>query len=159
MRSVVPAAAAAGPRTALVVEDDANSAELIRLQLEAEGFTVLHVASAEDALALAAQQPLSLITLDILLPGMDGWELLTRIKSVPALSRIPVVIISIVPDHDRGLALGAAAVVQKPISRQALYASLLDLGLFAPDATRTGEALSVGGSPAADVGTPPGGVR
>ena len=68
--------APAGARTALVVEDDFKSADLIRVQLEAEGFTVLHAASAEAALALAVQQPLSLITLDIMLPDMDGWEFL-----------------------------------------------------------------------------------
>jgi CheY-like chemotaxis protein len=58
-----------GPRTALVVEDDYKSAELIRVHLEAEGFTVLRAASAEAALVLAVQQPVSLITLDILLPN------------------------------------------------------------------------------------------
>jgi hypothetical protein len=72
-------------RVALVVEDDFKSAELIRVQLEAEGFKVLHAASAEAALVLAVQQPLSLITLDIMLPNMDGWEFLTRLKQVPAL--------------------------------------------------------------------------
>jgi CheY-like chemotaxis protein len=122
--------ALAGARTALVVEDDFKSADLIRVQLEAEGFEVLHAASAEAALVLAAQQPLSLITLDIMLPDMDGWEFLGRLKQVPALSRIPVVIISIVADRNKGFALGAAAVMQKPISRQELYELLLDLGLF-----------------------------
>src|SRR6185312_3296173 len=122
--------APAGVRTALVVEDDFKSADLIRVQLEAEGFEVLHAASAEAALVLALQQPLSLITLDIMLPDMDGWEFLARLKQVPALSRIPVVIISIVADRNKGFALGAAAVMQKPISRQELYESLLDLGLF-----------------------------
>jgi PAS domain S-box-containing protein len=121
----------AGPQTALVVEDDIKSAELIRVQLEAEGFKVLHATSAEAALVLAEQQPLSLITLDIMLPDMDGWEFLGRIKQVPALAPIPVVIISIVADHNRGFALGAAAIMQKPISRQELYASLVELGLFA----------------------------
>ena len=120
----------AGVRTALVVEDDFKSADLIRVQLEAEGFKVLHAASAEAALALAVQQPLSLITLDIMLPNMDGWEFLSRLKQVPDLRRIPVVIISIVADRNKGFALGAAAVMQKPISRQELYESLLDLGLF-----------------------------
>jgi PAS domain S-box-containing protein len=117
-------------RTALVVEDDLKSADLIRVQLEAEGFTVLHAPSAEAALALAAQQPLALITLDIMLPNMDGWEFLSRLKQLPALGNIPVVIISIVADRTKGFALGAAAVMQKPISRQELYASLVDLGLF-----------------------------
>jgi PAS domain S-box-containing protein len=122
--------APAGVPTALVVEDDFKSAELIRLQLEAQGFKVLHAASAEAALALAEQQPLSLITLDIMLPNMDGWEFLGRIKQVPSLANIPVVIISIVADRDKGFALGAASVMQKPISRQELYDSLVQLGLF-----------------------------
>jgi PAS domain S-box-containing protein len=120
----------AGPPTALVVEDDIKSAELIRVQLEAEGFKVFHATSAEAALVLAERQPLSLITLDIMLPDMDGWEFLGRIKQVPALARIPVVIISIVADHNKGFALGASAIMQKPISRQELYESLVELGLF-----------------------------
>ena len=91
---------------------------------------MLHAASAEAALVLAVQQPLSLITLDIMLPNMDGWEFLGRLKQVPALARIPVVIISIVADRNKGFALGAAAVMQKPISRQELYESLVELGLF-----------------------------
>jgi CheY-like chemotaxis protein len=73
---------------------------------------------------------LSLITLDIMLPEMDGWEFLDRIKQVPSLSRIPVVMISIVTDRNRGFAMGAAAILQKPISRQELYESLVELGLF-----------------------------
>jgi len=125
-----PIEAPAGPRTALVVEDDFKSADLIRLHLEAEGFTVLHAASAEAALVLAAQQPLSLITLDIMLPNMDGWEFLSRLKQVPALMLIPVVIISIVADRNRGFALGAAAVMQKPMSRQELSKALVQLGLL-----------------------------
>ena len=101
------------------------------MQLEAEGFTVLHAASAEAALALAAQQPLSLITLDIMLPNMDGWEFLEPPQAgAGRCARIPVVIISIVADRNKGFALGAAAVMQKPISRQELYESLVDLGLL-----------------------------
>jgi CheY-like chemotaxis protein len=119
-----------GDRTVLVVEDDYKSAELIRVQLESEGFQVLHAASAEAALVLAMQQPLALITLDIMLPNMDGWEFLSRIKQMPALSRIPVLMISIVAERARGYAMGAAAVMQKPISRKELYESLVGLGLF-----------------------------
>jgi len=80
-------------------------------------------------MVLAVQQPLSLITLDIMLPNMDGWELLSRVKQVPSLGRIPVVIISIVADRSKGFAFGAAAVMQKPISRQDLYDALAELGL------------------------------
>ncbi|MEK7293930.1 MAG: ATP-binding protein, partial [Nitrospirota bacterium] len=120
--------ASPGVRTALVVEGDIKSAELIRVQLEAEGFKVLHAASAEAALVMAVQQPLSLITLDILLPNMDGWEFLGRIKQMPELKRIPVVIISIVAERNKGFALGAAAIMQKPISRHELSESLVELG-------------------------------
>jgi PAS domain S-box-containing protein len=121
---------ASGAPTALVVEDDPKSSELVRVQLEAQGFKVLSAFSAEEGLSIAQQQPLALITLDIMLPEMDGWEFLGRIKKVPALARIPVVIISIVADSTKGFALGASAIMQKPISRQELYEALVELGLF-----------------------------
>ena len=127
---VVGAAVAPGTRTALVVDDDPRSAELIRLQLEAEGFEVLHATSAETALVVAAQQPLALITLDLMLPNMDGWEFLGHIKQVKELRAVPVLIISIVADRNKGFALGAAAIMQKPLSRLELYECLSELGLF-----------------------------
>jgi PAS domain S-box-containing protein len=136
---VAPTDEPASGRTALIVEDDLKSAQLIRVQLEAEGFTVIHASTAEEALVLAMQQPLALITLDIMLPDMDGWELLARLKRKPALRRIPVVIISIVADPNKGFSLGAAAVMQKPLSRQELFESLADLGMMPPH----GEALRV----------------
>ncbi len=129
-----------GAGTALVIEDDPRSAELIRVQLEAEGFTVLVATSGEAGLELARQNELSLITLDVLLPGMDGWGFLGRLKRIPTLKRIPVVIISIVAERDRGFALGAAAVMQKPISRRELSDALIELGLLP---LRPGEALRV----------------
>jgi PAS domain S-box-containing protein len=147
--TAIPVEAPAGARTVLVVEDDDKSAELIRLQLEAKGFTVVHAASAEAALALAVQQPLVLITLDIMLPNMDGWEFLGRIKQLPALAGIPVVIISIVAERNKGFALGAAAVMQKPISREELYEALVNLGLFPIMPDRTLKVLVVDDDPKA----------
>ncbi len=144
-----PRIQAAGSRTALVVEGDFKSADLIRLHLEAEGFKVLHAASAEAGLVLAVQQPLALITLDIMLPNMDGWEFLGRIKQVPELSRIPVVIISIVADCNKGFALGAAAVMQKPISRPELFDALADLALFPLSQGQTLKVLVVDDDPKA----------
>jgi CheY-like chemotaxis protein len=140
-------AALPGGRTALVVEDDFKSADLIRVQLEAEGFTVLHADSGEAALEIVTRQPLSLITLDIMLPNMDGWEFLSRLKRVPDLRRIPVVIISIVAESNKGYSLGAAAVMQKPISRQELYDTLVDLGLFPLSQGQTLKALVVDDDP------------
>jgi CheY-like chemotaxis protein/nitrogen-specific signal transduction histidine kinase len=136
-------------RTVLVVEDDVKAADLLRVQLEAEGFKVVHAASAEAALALAIEQPFSLITLDIMLPNMDGWELLGRLNQVPNLRRIPVVIISIGSDRDKAFALGASAVMQKPVSRQELYESLVDLRLFPRGPGNTLKILVVDDDPAA----------
>ncbi len=148
-RSVTRPMPRADAPVALVVEDDLKSAELIRVQLEAQGFTVVHAASAEAALTLAAEHAPSLITLDIMLPDMDGWEFLGRIKQVSALRHIPVVIISIVADGDKGIALGAAAVMQKPMSRQELYESLVELGLFPPAPDRPLTVLVVDDDPGA----------
>ena len=149
VQSIAASPAGSGVRTAMVVEDDLKSAELIRLQLEAEGFRVIHAPSAEVALLLATQQPLSLITLDINLPAMDGWEFLGRIKQVPALMGVPVVIISIVADRNKGFALGAAAVVHKPMSRQELSDSLIELGLLPIASGQTLRILVVDDDPVA----------
>ncbi|NHZ79935.1 PAS domain S-box protein [Massilia sp. CCM 8695] len=116
-------------RVALVVEDNDQAAALARLLLEAEGFTVLCAASAEQALELAPRQVLSLITLDIGLPGMDGWQLLQRLRENPALARVPVVVISGIADTSLALSGGAAAMLQKPVNRAQLQASLSGLGL------------------------------
>lgn len=118
---------------ALVVEDDDMAAELIRAQLADEGLEVLHARSAEEALQLAAERRPDLFTVDILLPGMNGWELLARLKQEPQLADIPVVIISIVADSGRGLSLGATSVLQKPYSRRELEQALVVLDFSRSD--------------------------
>ncbi|QJR35426.1 response regulator [Gemmatimonas groenlandica] len=134
---------------ALVVEDDPKSAGILRLHLESDGFQVLHASSAEAALVLAARQPLALITLDIMLPNMDGWEFLAQIKETPMLARVPVVIISMVVDHNKGFALGAAAMMQKPVSRRELCESLVGLGLFPRTSEQSLKVLIVDDDPKA----------
>lgn len=118
---------------ALVVEDDDMAAELIRAQLDADGIEVLRARSAEEALKLAAERKPDLFTVDILLPGMDGWELLTRLKQDTQLSGIPVVIISIVADSGKGLSLGATKVLQKPYNRLELTQALATLDFARAD--------------------------
>ena len=135
-------------RIALVVEDDDQAADLVRLLLEAEGFTVLRAASAETALLMASQQPLSLITLDIQLPGMDGWEFLLHLRESGILAHVPVVIIAGVADSNMALTRGAACVLQKPISRAQLKGCLADLGLH-PAQQRTHTILVVDDDPKA----------
>jgi len=122
-------AAATRERTALVIEDDPMAADLLRLLLQAEGFTVLLATSAEAALRIAPEQALSLITLDVQLPGMDGWEFLAAIREHPVLAHVPVVVISGTAASNMALSGGAAAILQKPVSHVDLKASLAHLGL------------------------------
>jgi CheY-like chemotaxis protein len=118
----------------------------VRVLLEAEGFTVLRAATGEDALLMAPQQALSLITLDLQLPGIDGWEFLLRIRESIALAHVPVVIVAGEVDNHLALTSGAAAVLQKPISRAQLKTSLSNLGLH-PALERTRTVLVVDDDP------------
>lgn len=123
----------------LVLEDDDRAADLIRLQLESDNCRVTRAATAEIALAILGDGvPPDLITLDILLPGMDGWEFLAKLKSNDVLAHIPVVIISIVADSNRGLSLGAAHVLQKPVSANDLQTALSKLGFAKPENQQAG---------------------
>ncbi|MFZ6757718.1 response regulator [Undibacterium sp. Ji50W] len=144
-----PAADTSGTLLALVIEDDDQAAEVLRLQLESEGFRVVRASSAESALALAEQECPDLITLDILLPGMDGWEFLQRFKLDTRFASVPVVIISIVADRGRGMSLGAAQVMQKPVSRETMNAALAQLGFASRSSGRQLSALIIDDDPKA----------
>jgi DNA-binding response OmpR family regulator len=113
---------------ALVVDDDDKSAELLRLQLENAGFRVVHAATAEAALEMAAQETPDLVSLDINLPGINGWEFLESFRQVPKFVNIPVVIVSVIADRSRGLSLGANQVLQKPVGREELVRALHAMG-------------------------------
>ncbi len=125
---------------ALVIEDDTKGAEVLRLLLEAEGFKVIVATSGEEGLEIAPHQNLSLITLDIRLPGIDGWGFLLRLHEFSDLAAVPIVIIAGNTDVSLALTHGAAAVLEKPITRAALQESLKALGL-SPDALRTRRVL------------------
>jgi PAS domain S-box-containing protein len=118
------------PPLALIVEDDDQAAELLRLQLEDTGFRVIRTPAAEDALELVAKELPDLLTLDIHLPGMDGWEFLERFKQQERYAGVPVVIVSIVADKNRGLSLGASQVLQKPVSREEFSRALAAIGFL-----------------------------
>ena len=124
---------------ALVIEDDDKTAELVTAQLRAEGFDVMRAATAEEGLVRAAKRKPQLITLDIFLPAMDGWEFMRRLKADPKLADTPVVVITVSEDRDRSLVLGARRVLHKPFRREELLAALT--GLI--DARRDGEAARV----------------
>jgi signal transduction histidine kinase/DNA-binding response OmpR family regulator len=102
-------------RCVLVIDDDPNHRDLIQRFLSKEGFIVRTAGKGETGLRLARQlRPLA-ITLDVMMPGMDGWAVLTALKADRDLRDIPVIMLSMVDDPERGLALGAAEFATKPV--------------------------------------------
>jgi signal transduction histidine kinase/CheY-like chemotaxis protein len=113
----------------LVVEDDPPAAELLRLYLEGSGCDVAVAGDGEEGWAQACQLHPTLITLDLLLPKVDGWDLLVRLKGEPKTQQIPVVIVSFMDQRGQGFALGAADYLVKPVSREELVSALQRVGL------------------------------
>jgi PAS domain S-box-containing protein len=108
----------------LVVEDDRDLALLLRRQLESEGYQVLLAGSGEDALWLAREEQPQLITLDIMLPDLDGFTILEQLKDHPLTAPIPVVITSVLAETEQGYALGAVDYVVKPFSEDDLLSAV-----------------------------------
>jgi signal transduction histidine kinase/DNA-binding response OmpR family regulator len=113
----------------LVVEDDPQAAELLRLYLEGAGCGVEVARDGEEGFDKARQLHPALVTLDLLLPKVDGWDLLARLKGEPKTHEIPVVIVSIVDQRGKGFALGAADYLVKPVSREELMNALQRVSL------------------------------
>ena len=105
---------------ALVIDDDETARDLLSRALAHEGWNVITAANGAEGLRLAAEMRPSLITLDVLMPGMDGWTVLRRLKANPELRDIPVVMVSMVGDKTLGYQLGAVESLQKPIDRSRL---------------------------------------
>lgn len=114
-----PVATAAGepPRAplALVIDDDPAARDLLSRALRKEGFEVDAVGSGAEGIGHAEAHRPAVITLDVLMPGLDGWAVLARLKATPATADIPVVMATIVDDRILGVALGAADYLAKPI--------------------------------------------
>lgn len=118
-----PAGAGAGPLV-LVVDDEESARELLARQFAAEGYRVLTAAGGEAGLRLARQHGPELITLDVLMPDLDGWSVLEALKRSPETSDIPVVMCTVVDDRRRGFRLGATDYLTKPVDRAALSRTL-----------------------------------
>jgi PAS domain S-box-containing protein len=114
-RSVRPALPmpAEGP-TVLIVDDDPDAHTALAPELVRAGFSVLSAYAGADGLRLAERHRPCAILLDVLMPGMDGWEVLRQLKAKPELRRIPVILLTIMGEVDVGLALGAAGYLKKP---------------------------------------------
>jgi PAS domain S-box-containing protein len=111
-------------KTILVIDDDPVARELIRRHLEKEGFHVELAANGPEGLTIARGLQPDAITLDILMPGMDGWTVLSELKADETLADIPVVIVTMIEDKNRGFTLGATEYLLKPIDRRRLVSVL-----------------------------------
>lgn len=111
----------------LVVEDDLSTAELLTLHLTQAGYKVAHAFNGEEALVKAKSLQPFAVTLDVLLPKKDGWEVLQELKGDQTTSKIPVIIHSIVDNKELAFALGAADYLLKPLDREALLSKLEEI--------------------------------
>jgi CheY-like chemotaxis protein len=111
-------------RTILVIDDDKTTHDLLHRYLGKEGFQVRVAADGETGLRLAKALKPVVITLDVMMPGMDGWTVLTRLQADPELADIPVIMLTIVNEKNMGYALGASDYLTKPIDRSRLISTL-----------------------------------
>ena len=106
--------------TVLIVDDEHAVHELLERELGTRGYRVVHASGGREGLRLAREVRPDAITLDILMPDLDGWAVLRELKADPELCDTPVVLVTILGDHDMGFALGAADYLTKPIDPKAL---------------------------------------
>ena len=133
----------------LVIEDDPSAVRLLRAYLEADGYGVRVALDGPSGLVEARARPPTAIILDILLPGMDGWEVLREFKADPVLRDVPVIIVTVVDERGLGLALGAVDYFLKPVDRQALLDRLARYTFTTKVHERTVRVLAVDDDPAA----------
>jgi GAF domain-containing protein/CheY-like chemotaxis protein len=122
--AAVPPITAGTIGTVLVIDDEAAVRELMQRYLTREGFRVITAAGGDEGLRQARELRPDAITLDVMMPGMDGWAVLSALKADPAVADIPVVMLTIVDDRNLGYTLGAAEYLTKPIERERLVAVL-----------------------------------
>lgn len=109
-----------GGSTILVIDDDPVARELLERYLSKDGFKVRTASSGLEGLALAKILRPDAITLDVMMPGMDGWAVLTTLKADPDLADIPIIMLTMVAEKNMGYSLGAADYMVKPIDRNRL---------------------------------------
>jgi PAS domain S-box-containing protein len=115
----------AGPgSTILVIDDDPEAGEIIERYLTKDGYTVVTAASGEQGLRLAHELQPAVITLDVMMPSMDGWSVLRALKADPKLHNIPVIMLTMIDDRTRGYSLGAVDYLTKPVDRELLHKAL-----------------------------------
>jgi CheY-like chemotaxis protein len=107
-------------RTVLVIDDDAASRDLLSRILERDSYRVVLADSGPAGLDLARTVRPDAITLDVVMPGMDGWTVLSTLKADPVLKTIPVLLVTVLDEIPAGMAMGALSVMSKPVDPQRL---------------------------------------
>jgi len=111
----------------LVIDDNESARELLRRTLESDGHHVVTAASGSEGFVIARAIVPAVITLDVAMPGTDGWRVLRDLKADPQLNHIPVIMVSMIHDAQLGFALGAAEYMTKPIDREQLVKTINQL--------------------------------
>ncbi len=119
-----PSAAQSEAPTILVVDDDQTVREVMERYLAREGFSVVTASGGHEGLRLARELQPAAITLDVMMPDLDGWTVLAAIKGDPTLADIPVILVTIVDEKNRGYSLGATDYMVKPIDHERLVGVL-----------------------------------
>jgi signal transduction histidine kinase/CheY-like chemotaxis protein len=115
--------AGSGP-TVVVVEDDRRSFDVLRAYLEAEGVRVVRARDGAEGLDTVRRLSPAGVILDILLPGIDGWDVLAQLKADPRTAQIPVIVVSMLDERGRGFTLGASEYLVKPVDKEQLLAAI-----------------------------------
>ena len=127
------AAPAPGAITVLVIDDDPAVHNVLSATLGKEGYRLLHAGDGVEALDLMRKEQPDVVTVDVMMPKMDGWSLLGAMKSDPALEHIPAIMLTIVDDRSLGYSLGASEYMTKPINRKRLVALIQKFAREAAD--------------------------
>lgn len=115
------------PATILIIDDNQDALQLVQRYLTDTHYHPVVTRSPVEGLALAQQVMPQAILLDVMLPGMDGWETLARLRRHPATEQIPVIICTILPEEQLAQALGASGFLRKPLARDELLQTLQEL--------------------------------
>jgi signal transduction histidine kinase/ActR/RegA family two-component response regulator len=124
--------AGAGRPVVLIADDDPRSVELLAAYLDGSPVQVRRIQDGEEALRVVRREPPAVLLLDIRLPIVDGWEVLRTVKEDPTTASVPVVLVTVVDEPRRGLAMGASGYLVKPVTREDLLDVLRRVGVLDP---------------------------
>ena len=112
------------PKRVVIADDEPNIVTSLEFLMRRNGYEVRVARDGDETLRLAEQFAPDLIVLDVMMPRIDGWEMLGRLRSNRATSHVPVIVCTIMAQEELALSLGAAGFLKKPVSRQDFLAAL-----------------------------------